>query len=123
MTVLPVVVLIESLFMKKVDDYIPKDIWKDAKKFVFQIEDNISIYKQFRNFPTSKQSEEADKFIAWWELGRFREFPHSVMLLYESLGDIYKTIGKDDVMNGYEQLQFTLVQLYKILKDNGMIND
>lgn len=109
--------------IKMDDDYIPKDIWKNAKNFVFLIEDNITIYKQFRSFPTSKQNEEADKFIAWWELGRFRDYPHSLILLDENLSNIYKTIGKDDVMNGYEQLQFTLVQLYKILKDNGMIND
>ena len=51
------------------------------------------------------------------------DYPHSLILLDENLSNIYKTIGKDDVMNGYEQLQFTLVQLYKILKDNGMIND
>ena len=108
--------------IKMPDDYIPKDIWKEAKKFVFLIEDDITIYKQFQSFPNSKQSEEADKFIAWWELGRFMEFPHSVMLLNESLDDIYKTIGSDDVMNGYEQLQFKLIQFYRILKENGMIN-
>ncbi len=112
--------------MKKVkipDDYIPKDIWKEAKEFVIAIEDDVKIYKQFRSFPTSKPSEEADKFVAWWELGSFRFFPHALIILYEKLDDIYKTIGSDDVMNGYEQLQFKLIQFYRILKDNGMIND
>ncbi len=112
--------------MKKVKlsfDYLPKDIWKKAKNIIFEIEDEIAIYKKFRCFPDSKQSEEADKFIAWWDLGNFREYPHSVFLIYESLDDINSKIGSDDVMNGYEQLQYTLIQLYKILKDNGMIHD
>ena len=43
--------------IKMDDDYIPKDIWKNAKNFVFLIEDDITIYKQFRSFPTSQQSE------------------------------------------------------------------
>ena len=108
---------------KEPEDYIPEDIWDEAKEFVFTTEDSISIYKMFRNLPNYKQNDEAEKFIAWWELGKFRDYPHSLILLDENLSNIYKTIGKDDVMNGYEQLQFTLVQLYKILKDNGMIND
>ena len=47
----------------------------------------------------------------------------SLILLYEALDDIYKTFGSDDVMNGYEQLQYKLVQFYRTLKENGMTND
>ena len=46
-----------------------------------------------------------------------------IHILYEKLDEIYKTIGSDDVMNGYEQLIFKLVQFYRILKENGMIDD
>ena len=109
--------------IKVSDDYIPIDIWREAKEFVVSTGDDIKIYKQFRSFPTSKKSEEADKFVAWWELGRFRDFPHSLILLYENLEEIYKTIGCDDVMNGYGQLQFKLIQMYRLLKTNGMIHD
>ena len=109
--------------IKVPDDYIPIDIWREAKEFVVSTGDDIKIYKQFRSFPTSKKSEEADKFVAWWEFGRFRDFPHSLILLYENLEEIYKTIGCDDVMNGYEQLQFKLIQFYRILKTNGMIHE
>lgn len=109
--------------IKVPDDYIPIDIWREAKEFVVSTGDDIKIYKQFRNFQTSKKSEEADKFVAWWELGRFRDFPHSLILLYENLEEIYKTIGCDDVMNGYEQLQFKLKLFYELLKKNGMIDE
>ena len=109
--------------IKMPDDYIPIDVWREAKEFVVSTGDDIKIYKQFRNFTSSKQSEEADKFVAWWEFGRFRDYPHSLILLYENLSDIYKTIGNDDGMNGYEQLQYKLIQFYRILKNNVMIND
>ena len=108
---------------KEPEDYIPEDIWDEAKEFVFTTEDSISIYKMFRNLPNYKQNDEAEKFIAWWELGSFQYYPHSLILLYDALDDIYKTIGSDDVMNGYEQMLYKLVQFYRILKQNGMIND
>ena len=109
--------------IKMPDDYIPIDIWQEAKDFVVNIGDDITIYKSFKNFPNWKPSEEADKFCVWWDYGRFRDYPHSLILLYEKLDEIYKTIGSDDVMNGYEQLTYKLVQFYRILKENGMIDD
>ena len=109
--------------IKMPDDYIPIDIWHEAKDFVVNIGDDITIYKSFKNFPNRKPSEEADKFCAWWDFGRFRDYPHSLILLYEALDQIYKTIGSDDVINGYEQLTLKLKLFYEILKANGMIDD
>ena len=105
------------------DDYIPIDIWHEAKDFVVNIGDDITIYKSFKNFPNWKPSEEADKFCTWWDFGRFRDYPHSLILIYENIDEILRTVGTYDVMDGFNQLQLKLVLLYELLKKNGMIND
>ena len=37
--------------------------------------------------------------------------------------DINKKIGEYDLLDGYGQLQFKLIQFYRLLKENGMINE
>lgn len=99
------------------------DIWKEAKHFFLNIRDDIDIYQKFKFLPGTKQNEEADKFIAWWNLAGYKDYPHALILIYENLELINNTIGKDDVLDGFGQLQFKLVQFYRLLKINGFINE
>lgn len=105
------------------DDYIPIDCWNEAKEFFISIRDDVDIYKKFKCFPNMKQSEEADKFVAWWNVGRYADYPHSLILIYENLDDINKQIGSYGILDGYGQLQFKLTLFYKLLKEKGMIHD
>ena len=105
------------------DNYIPMDCWKEAKEFFLSIRDDVDIYKKFKCFQNLKQSEEADKFIVWWEMERFADYPLSLILIYENLDEINKKIGEYDLLDGYGQLQFKLIQFYRLLKENGMINE
>ena len=79
--------------IKTPDDYIPMDCWKEAKEFFLSIRDDVDIYKKFKCFQNLKQSEEADKFIAWWEMERFADYPLSLILIYENLDEINTKIG------------------------------
>ena len=105
------------------DDYIPVDCRREAKEFFVMIRDDVEIYKKFKCLPNMKQSEEADKFVAWWDLERFAECPLSLILIHDNLDEINNRIGNYDVLDGYGQLQFKLIQFYSILKENGMIHD
>ena len=105
------------------DDYIPVDCWREAKEFFITIRDDVDIYKKFKCFPNMKQSEEADKFVAWWDLARYADYPHSLILIYENLDDINNQIGSYGILDGYGQLQFKLIQFYKLLKEKEMIHD
>ena len=51
------------------------------------------------------------------------DYPHSLILIYENIDEILRTVGTYDVMDGFNQLQLKLVLLYELLKKNGMIND
>lgn len=123
MTVLHVEKLIRDLFMKRDDDYIPIELWHEAKNFIQDITDDITIFNKFRNFDNITINDEALKFAVWWEFKRYLDYPHSLILIYENYEDILKAIGTYDVMDGFNQLQNKLVLLYKLLKENGMIND
>ena len=111
------------LFMKQDDDYIPTDIWREAKHFIKDISDDVDIFNQFKSFSNLKICEGALKFAAWWDFKRYLDYPHSLILIYENIGEIIRSIGKYDVMDGFYQLQQKLVLLYELLKKNGMIND
>ena len=54
---------------------------------------------------------------------RFADYPLSLILIYENLDEINKKIGEYDLLDGYGQLQFKLIQFYRLLKENGMINE
>lgn len=108
---------------KDQDNYIPIDIWRDAKEFYVSLKDDVEIYKKFKCFPDMKQSEEADKFVAWFSMERFADYPSSLILINEHIGEIIKNVSSYNLLDGYEQLQFKLIQLYRLLKENGMINE
>ena len=105
------------------DEYIPMELWREARQFILDISDDVEIFNKFRNFEGIEINDEALKFVAWWEFKRYREHPHALILLYENLTKIDEEIGTYDVMDGFNQLQLKLVLLYELLKKNEMIND
>lgn len=105
------------------ENYIPTDCWRDAKDFFVSIRDDVEIYKKFKCFPNMKQDEEADKFVAWWSLERFAEKPEALLLINDHLDEILKTITTGNFIDGYEQLQYKLILFYRLLKENGIINE
>ena len=123
MTALPAVKLLRDLFMNRADDYIPIELWHEAQNFIQDITDDIDIFNKFRNFENLEIKEEALKFAAWWDFKRYMDYPHSLILIYENIDEILRTVGTYDVMDGFNQLQLKLVLLYELLKKNGMIND
>lgn len=123
MTELPAVRRFGSLCMTRADDYIPIELWHEAKDFIQDITDDIDIFNKFRSFENLEIKEEALKFSAWWDFKRYLDYPHSLILIYENIDEILRTVGTYDVMDGFNQLQLKLVLLYELLKKNGMIND
>ena len=61
--------------------------------------------------------------LAYNPMERFADYPLSLILIYENLDEINKKIGEYDLLDGYGQLQFKLIQFYRLLKENGMINE
>ena len=111
MTALPAVKLLRDLFMNRADDYIPIELWHEAKNFIQDITDDIDIFNKFRNFENLEIKEEALKFAAWWDCKRYMDYPHSLFLIYENIDEILRTVGTYDVMDGFNQLQLKLVLL------------
>ena len=116
MTALPAVKLLRDLFMNRADDYIPIELWHEAKNFIQDITDDIDIFNKFRNFENLEIKEEALKFAAWWDFKRYMDYPHSLILIYENIDEILRTVGTYDVMDGFNQLQLKLVLLYELLE-------
>lgn len=108
---------------KTPENYIPTDCWREAKDFFVSIRDDVDIYKKFKCFPNMKQNEEADKFVAWWSLERFAEKPEALLLINDHLEEILKAITMSNFIDGYEQLQYKLILFYRLLKENGIINE
>ncbi|MCR4736013.1 MAG: hypothetical protein K5829_13520 [Treponema sp.] len=109
--------------MKTTDDYIPIELWHEAKDFIKSITDDVDIFNKFKCFDNMKFEEEALKFVAWWDLKSYLQHPHALILIYENIGNIEIEVGKYDLMDGFNQLQKKLVLLYELLKKNGMINE
>lgn len=123
MTGQPADVPVRYLFMKAVDDYIPVELWREAKSFVQNITDDVEIYKKIRILENFNQNVEADKFVAWWDFKLYQDKQHSLFLIYENIENITLCVGKYDVMNGFYQLQQKMILLYRLLRQNGMINE
>ena len=109
--------------MNRADDYIPIEIWHEAKSFITEITDDVDIFNKFRCFDNITLKDEALKFVAWWDFKRYLDYPHSLILIYENIGEIDKAMGDYDVMAGFDKLQLKLCLLYELLKKNEMIND
>ncbi len=109
--------------MRAVDDYIPVELWHESKNFIQVITDDVEIYKKIRNFDSVKKSDEADKFVAWWDLKRYTEVSHALILIYENLEKINMTVGNYDVLDGLNKLQMKMILFYRLLKKQEMINE
>ena len=109
--------------MKAADDYIPVELWHESKNFIQVITDDVEIYKKIKTFNSVKPSEQADKFVAWWDLKRYTEVPHALILIYENLPKINNAVGSYDVLDGLNKLQMKLILFYRLLKEQGMINE
>ena len=61
--------------------------------------------------------------MAWWDFERFADNPMALILIQEKLTEILKTITSNNLIDGYEQLQYKLILFYRLLKANGYINE
>ena len=59
--------------MRQTDDYIPIDIWHEAKDFVKEVTDEVEIYKIILQTAALNPCEEADKFCAYWNLKSYEK--------------------------------------------------
>lgn len=108
--------------MRQIDDYIPIELWHESKNFLEEINCDIEIYEKFKTFEKDL-NEDALKFEAWWNFKRYTNFPHSLSLLYDNIVRIDIEIGGYDMLDGFRKLEQKLVLLYRLLKENGMINE
>lgn len=108
--------------MRQIDDYIPIELWHESKNFLEEINCDIEIYEKFKTFKKNL-NEEALKFEAWWNFKRYADYPHSLSLLYDNITKIDIEIGGYDMLDGFRKLETKLVMLYRLLKENEMIND
>ena len=109
--------------MRAVDDDYPIELWHESKNFLQVITDDVEIYKKIRNFDSVKKSNEADKFVAWWDLKRYTDQHHSLILIQENLNSINETVGNYDVLDGLNKLQMKMVLFYRLLKKQEMIDE
>lgn len=107
--------------MRNVEDYIPVELWHEAKKFVQEVSDDVEIYKVICKTGALKPCEEADKFCAYWNLDGYERFPHALITLYEAKDDIDARFTVNDVMSSFECEQMRIKHYYLLLKEKGMI--
>lgn len=109
--------------MRKIDDYIPVELFHEAKDFVRQIDDDVEIYKKIRQIGAIAQDEKANKFTAYWTFEKYEEFPHALITLYENKPDIDSEVYCCGVENAFETLQLRMHRYYELLEENGMANE
>ena len=108
--------------MRQIDDYIPIELWHESKNFLEEINCDIEIYEKFKTFEKNLNVVVLI-FVAWWNFKRYADYPHSLSLLYDNITKIDIEIGGYDMLDGFRKLETKLVMLYRLLKENGMIND
>ena len=109
--------------IRKIEDYIPVELFHEAKTFVREMDDDVEIYKKIRTLKALKPCEEADKFCAYWNLKSYEKYPHALITLYEAKNLIDKKLLSGDVMNAFEVQQMRMKNYYLFLKDKGLINE
>lgn len=107
--------------MKRIDDYVPVEIWREAKAFVKEVSEDVEIYKIIQKTDGVKPCEEADKFCAYWNLESYEKYSHALITLYEAKPLIDSHFETSDVMNAFEVLQLRMKNYYLVLKEKGMI--
>ena len=109
--------------IRKIEDYIPVELFHEAKTFVREMDDDVEIYKKIRTLKALKPCEEADKFVAYWYLEGDERFPHALITLYENKHDIDLSLDDSNITNGIEILQQRFKKYYLLLKQEGMIDE
>ena len=107
--------------MRQIDDYVPVELWHEAKAFVKEVTDDVEIYKIICKTGGVKPCEEADKFCAYWNFESYDKYPHALITLYEAKPLIDKQLAVSDVMNAFEVQQMRMKNYYLLLKEKGMI--
>ena len=107
--------------MSNSDDYVPVELWHEAKKFVQDVKDEVEIYKIVCKTGALKPCDEADRFCAYWNLESYEKYPHALITLYEYKPLIDKHFENSDVINAFEVQQLKLKNYYLVLKEKGMI--
>ena len=109
--------------MRQIDDYIPVELWHEAKQFVEDVKDDVDIYHNAGKVANLKQCIEADKFCAYWSMESYEKFPHALITLYENKPLIDEKYDINDIVNPFELLQLRFKAYYLLLKEKGMIDD
>lgn len=109
--------------MMQLDDYIPVELYHEAKDFVQNVSEDVEMYVKIKQLKAIQPDEDADKFVAYWNLERYEDFPHALITLYENKYEIDSAIFEENLCNAFEVLQQRMKAYYLLLKENGMIND
>ena len=109
--------------MRNIEDDLPVELWHESTDFMQEITDEVEIYKKIKTFDSVKKSDEADKFVVWWSFKRYEEHPHALILIYENLPKINNAVGSYDVLDGLNKLQMKMILFYRLIKEQGMINE
>ena len=109
--------------MRQIDDYIPVELWREAKQFVEDVKCDVDIYHNAGKVANLKPCIEADKFCAYWSMESYEKFPHALITLYENKPLIDKKYDINDIVNPFELLQLRFKAYYLLLKEKGMIDD
>ena len=118
---LPAVGQFGCLFMRAADDYIPVELWKEARSFIQDVQNDVDIYKVICKTNGVAPCIEADTFCAYWNLEGYEKYPHALITLYEAKPLIDSQLVISDVMNAFEVLQLRMKNYYLVLKEKGMI--
>lgn len=103
------------------DDYIPPDILREAESFMKKMDEDVDIYRTFRNSPCLKPCAEADKFSAFWSMQSYTMSPHSLISLLENTALIEERFKPCQSVDALVVLQARMAGFYYVLKDNGFI--
>jgi hypothetical protein len=90
--------------MRQIDDYVPVEIWREAKAFVKDVSEDVEIYKIIQNTGNLRPCEEADKFCAYWNLESYEKYPHALITLYEAKPLIESHFETSDVITAFSLL-------------------
>ena len=107
--------------MRNDTEFIPIELWREAKRFMKEVNEDVEIYKIILQTGGLKPCEEAEKFSAYWNLESFENYPHALITLYEAKPEIDETFSVNDVMDSFECIQQRMKQYYLLLKQKGMI--
>ena len=109
--------------MGKLQDYIPSECIKDARDFIKTLGEDVAIYRQLRTYHLTGNDEEAEKFAAYFYMGTYMQYPHALITLYEAQERIDEAFGPYDAQNVTEFINYRMRSYYRLLKNNGMIDD